>query len=1423
MADAKITDLVDPAAIQQLKDLNDEIIALNKTYTDVAKELAKGLEINVKVVGDLDKLENLLVEKSKQARETTEQLNNAIRTQGQIIGDTTPVISRNLMERERLNKLQREEYNDLDKVDDLLKQVNGSYNVRLMRMREVKDELKQNSKAQKDLSKTLESGTVDQATYNKEMEKLIGRERELKAEKSELNKMMTAEEKLNLAVSDSYVGKSQRLEILKKAHKAMSDEEKKSPIGVETEKAIQDLDAHLKDISADMGEFQRNVGNYAIAGQKGVVSTESLVAVLGQEATTLKDLTDQTKILEEAKTMLNTNDANYQETVDRINDKLAENKAKLTDVSDILGKEAKTVAEAEAQNKRLSEALKHIDVTAEGAKEEMERLREQISSNNDMINEATGDNEKFADSMLSLIGVNANFGSSLESLGEGGNFLEGVNTKAKALGKTLMGLIANPWVLAFLGIAGVAAGFKWWYDYNEGLEEASRLTENFTGLTGKAADKVTTDISTLADHMGKGFDETIGAANTLVQHFGISWEEAIQRVQDGIENGADMSGQLLNNIDRFGPAIADAGFKADEFVAILGDTRNGIFTEDGLEDIVKAGTRLRTMTANTKKSLDAVGLSADKMAKDLTDGTISMGDAIQQVANKIKELPENSQEAGNLIKNVFGKTAAEGGMALVESIADVNTELDKSKESMGELGKVTQEEIDAEKELHETVAALFKMQGTSFETMTTRAKTYVTKGLTSIIKACIDIANWFINIYNEAAHVRVCIGTVIAVFKTLWTVAKGLFELMINGFKNVGGILEGVMLIMSGEIEAGMSKIKSTFSSGLANLKNIVTTSGKEIGANFADSIGDAMERRLNNIEIGGNFDLGGGGAEGNVSRTPVASSGDEEDKKKSDKAKKQAEKEAKEELKRLNELEESKIALMADGHEKELALIRLAFKKKMDQIKGEGETQNALRIQLAIECEKAVADCEEKYQTALMKINLENRLASVKKGSEEELRLKLAQLAKQREEELKEAEKTGADILIIEQKFAKMAQDMREEYADKRASEIQKQYADEANDRNTQFLVECNELKRQYAEKLRLAKGSEDKIKEAEDAYTDAMALKQEQFAIETVQNEISKMRDMLEVADLSAEERYNIERELNAKVAELEDKQIDLQMKRDEMEKRRRKDKLEKMKSLISEWLNFASQALNALNDLSNTLFDSQIEKIEALQEAQEEALERDQQRTQDLLDKKVISEEEAEARKRAAEAKSAKQTEELEKKKAALKKKQAVWDKANSVAQALIATALAVVQALPNVVMAALCGALGAVQVATILATPIPAYAKGTDYHQGGPAIVGDGGKHELVILNGAAFITPDVPTLIDIPRGASVVPDVNPADLFHSSSLPVPVDSRPKVVVNNDFKRVERGLAELANLIRQQTRTQRQIAKDAEYERFKNSKM
>lgn len=1443
----KITDLVDPSVFDELKKLKEEMASAVEAYKNAALELAKGLTIKVTCMGDIDKIEKIMAASQREAAAAAERMNNVMERQNAIIHDTTNTIARELMERERRNKLVREEYRDGEKVRSMVEGISSSYEGMTIEMAKVTNSIKSTRKEMSDLEKRYKAGGMSYDEYIEKQAKLIAKDRELSLAKSQLGELMKIEEKLNSDNAGSYNQLSHQLELLKKQYKDMPDTMRESDIGKEFERVIQDLDAHLKDMAADMGEFQRNVGNYAIAGQNGIVATESVTAAIEQEARTTQDLIDQTKILEESKNLLNKDDENYQATLDAVNAKLDENKRKLMDVSDIIDKEATSIAEAEAQNKRFHEALKHVDLTSDDAQETIENLNRRIAENTRLIREntpaiedqtaATEDrteaNQSAADELLDLVGLNNNFGDSLRGLSEtnAAGVMDGLGTKIKALGKTVLGLVSNPWVLAFLGIAGIAAGFKWWYDYNKGLVEATKLTKDFTGLTGDTLKGVRNEVQAVADAYDKDFREVLEAANAMSKQFGISFQESIKLIEDGFVAGADANGEFIENIKEYPAYFREAGLSASEFIAITTQANKaGIYSDKGIDVIKEGNLRIREMTKATADALDAIGISSKQVQKDLSDNSKTTFDIMQEVSEKLAEFPESSSEVGTALADIFGGPGEDAGLQYILTLKDIDKNLDNVKDRAGELAKLEEEQLRSQVELENIISSVFDATGGSFESMTTKAKTFVNKGIIAIIKGCVDIVNWFINMYNESNHVRVSVGMLIAIFKSLWTVAKGLFNLLINGFKGMGGVMEGIMLIFSGEFEKGMNRIKDSVATSFKGLKDIAISSAQEIGANFVDELSDVTERRLKNVDLKLDADLKGVGSRTNdidKDKDKDKDKNKDKDKDKDKKSKSDAEKAAKEELKRIYELEEAKLAVMTEGHEKELATIRLKYRKKIDEIKGEGETEKALRLQLAEQCEKEVADCETRYRQELAKINLANRLAAAKEGSKEELDLKLAQLEAERLAEIKEAEKTGADVLFIEAKFAKEREKLEEEYSASVISQIENRYSAAQEKRDTDHVFEMASLKERYKKQLEEAGNNAGKLERIQDQYARDAAERERQYAEETARASIALLQETLASEDLSAKDRLEIERKLARAKNDLEDMIADHAIEKIEEVAEADRTASDRRRENAERWLSAAADSLNAVNDLAQTIYDVQIERLEKQQEANTEAGEAEQERISELVEKKVITEEEGEARKRAAEALTARKNEEIEKKKAKLKRKQAIWDKANSIAQIGISTALSIMQtqaqlgmpaAIPFIALAA---AMGALQLATVMATPIPQYKKGTDYHKGGLAIVGDGGVSELVTYAGKSWVTPDVPTLVDLPVGAAVFPElVRTMPLFTD---PMPITDEPNVIVNNDYSRLERGLRDVAGLIREQTRQQRKIAYDAEYERYKNSKI
>lgn len=228
--------------------------------------------------------------------------------------------------------------------------------------------------------------------------------------------------------------------------------------------------------------------------------------------------------------------------------------------------------------------------------------------------------------------------------------------------------------------------------------------------------------------------------------------------------------------------------------------------------------------------------------------------------------------------------------------------------------------------------------------------------------------------------------------------------------------------------------------------------------------------------------------------------------------------------------------------------------------------------------------------------------------------------------------------------------------------------------------------------------------------------------------------------------------------------------------------------------------SDIMGEIDNLVNTMYEARLEKIEKETEAVEKSHERQLDSLQNLYEQGAISQEEYEARKRLQEQITEQKKEALAKKESELRIKQAKYDKAQSIAQALINVALGITSALTlpfplSTIQAAIVGAMGAIQVATIMATPLPTYAKGTKYHKGGLAVVGDGGKQEVVMTDKGAFLTPDTPTIMNLPRGAKVFPDIdllNPDDI-HFTRQPfsgLSYDENGQPIIINDYSALEK---------------------------------
>ena len=1226
----KITDLVDKEAIDRLHELDSELAKVLETYKKVAQDLAKGLNINVSCIGDIDKLEQILAVKGKEAAQVQQQLTSVIGEQQKVIANTTNTISRQLMEQEKVNKTQRDTYTEYERVKNLLAQVNGTYENNVKSLLRVNEAIAANKKQQEDLKKQLEYGRIGAEQYNEALLQLTIKERELKQEKSSLTTLLKNEERENQAVIGSYNQMSQQLELLKKAYKSMTQEEKQSALGKEMESAIQNLDAHLKDLAADMGEFQRNVGNYAVAG--------------GSIKKDLKEL-----VLEIANLSIA-----YQN----------------------LSEEEKKSADGEALASHIRDLTEKAGV-----------LKDTIADTNQAITNAASDTRGFdqlsGSIQLAIDGFGLATGAA-EMLGISSEDLATIQTKLQA---------------------AIAAS---------NAMQSIQNTLQAQSAVMQGVNLVQTKLRTVAENL-----------HTAAQGKGVIATAALTAAQWAF-NAAASANPIGLIVVAIIACIAAVWGLVKAFTAFFGTS----------EEDIKAYEKQKEAFEEMSKAHD------EEIERLKARGATQAELKNEELNNKQEELE-----------------AAEALYARASELYDEDD--DEYKEAL-ESKKKAQEDYE------------------NFQT---------------------DSLNYLNSVIHEAEE-------------------KEREERL--------GTYEYKRQMIQAELEQ-----QKALALTLLNQEKIT----RQVYENMVAALDKAANMKIADVNKQEQESQ-------NKQRTQRANSAKN--------VRNDAKKAAEDLKKEVQKGEDALLNLITDSLERQRSAENLSYQRKLADLEKQLSTELAKRkknARLIEALQNQIMGLNAEHSTKLEDIEIASmqrrqkaredfislHLETVKKGSQEEYDWKKKQLQNQRDMEYTEialAERNHtitADQALemraaLVEKYAKLETELAEEHAVEMADITMKKYTEQQANYDNAYVEQLNALKNKYVEEMRLAKGNAAEQAAIKARFEEDQAKLSEGYAVQTARNNVAMLEDVLNTENLSAEERKNYEAELAKAKGALETAMADQAIA--EIDRINQADAAAKEKRLqnAQQWMQVASDSLNAINDLVGTIYDAKIEKVEDEQEANQEAADAEQERISELVEKKVITEEEGEARKRAAEAKSAKKTEELEKKKAKLKREQAIWDKANNIAQCTMQTALAIMNAWStapwpiNIAMAAVAGAMGAMQLATIIATPLPKYAKGTKSHKGGPAVVGDGGEPELITFGGKSWITPDTPTIVDLPAGAAVIPHINGVD---ESLVSIPTssnDSKTPVVINNDYSRLEAKMDNFIYLIKQQTKQQRQIANDAALKRI-----
>ena len=277
----------------------------------------------------------------------------------------------------------------------------------------------------------------------------------------------------------------------------------------------------------------------------------------------------------------------------------------------------------------------------------------------------------------------------------------------------------------------------------------------------------------------------------------------------------------------------------------------------------------------------------------------------------------------------------------------------------------------------------------------------------------------------------------------------------------------------------------------------------------------------------------------------------------------------------------------------------------------------------------------------------------------------------------------------------------------------------------------------------------NKENIEAAEEAARMLRFLSKEQENANTQSLEDQATNSLLSRGTMIADvaQKLLILKEYGLDVTKLQKQIADKQLAQQQADNAKAEEEEERFRAAI---LDLQNQAFTTAGQLITNFSEKELFELDARRNRIETAMAEELTAAGDNADAKA-----------AIESKYAAQLKKIDNEERAIKRRRAIAEKALAIFQVAIDTAQAIsasVKASPltfGLPWSAFAAATGALQLAAIASKPVPQFADGVENFKGGLAVVGERGV-ELVEHGNKTMLTPGVPTLANLPKGANVIP-------------------------------------------------------------------
>ncbi|CAA0169486.1 Phage tail tape measure family protein [Tenacibaculum maritimum] len=383
--------------------------------------------------------------------------------------------------------------------------------------------------------------------------------------------------------------------------------------------------------------------------------------------------------------------------------KLKRELKKIPEGTDEFIKKAKELENAEKHFKAVDDSIKNVNVSLDEANEYFSKFIGGLSSGN------------YKQAEEGLRGIILNF---------------------KGLVKSARAFIATPFGIAITAISAIAIGTKKWFDYNQELSKTTKLTKQLTNLSGQDLTNHRDMVSGIAKTNKKSFDEIVKAADSLSEQMKIPQQRALDLINQGFVRGADLNGDFLQKIKEYPIQFKNAGYSAQDFIDIATqEVKGGVYDDKLIDALKEADLSLKEFTKTQEDALkNAFGDDyTQKLKEGLATGEISTKKAIQSIIKESSKVGLNFKQQQQLIADVF-KGAGEDAGGFAEIVRQLNEAFKEENRTLDELEVATQRVADANIRYEKALSDFFDASQSGFPEFLANWKAFGTEVLSGILE-----------------------------------------------------------------------------------------------------------------------------------------------------------------------------------------------------------------------------------------------------------------------------------------------------------------------------------------------------------------------------------------------------------------------------------------------------------------------------------------------------------------------------------------------------------------------------------------------------------------------------------------------------------------------------------------------------------------